>query len=170
MNNIELPVKRIRRAQIRYYETERNACEIPEFSAYTYFLNVDGKYINIFHPTEECNVYNRVPYPNFTKTGETFGTKIELVTGREEDGVCYILDNPDRLVSRDDYISIKDFENLIINMDEFIVDRVDILERRNIFSKFIYRDIIEDDQIKLQELQEYVLSKEKETQKVYKKV
>jgi len=170
MKNMQLPVKRIRRAQIRYFETKYNACEIPDFSSYTYFLEVDGKYINIFHPTEECNVYKRVPLPNFTQSGETFGTKIELVTGKEEDGVCYILENPDRLVSREEYISIKEFENLIIESNDFIVDRIDILDRRNDpISRFKYRKIIESDQIKLQKLQEYVLLKEEEV-KVFKKI
>ena len=168
MNDMQLPVKRIRRAQIRYFETEFNACEIPDFSAYTYFLKVDGTYINIFHPTEECNVYERVPVPNYTKSGESFGSKIKLVTGNVEDGVCYILDNPDRLISNEEYISVKDFENMIINMEEFVVDRIDILERRtNPISRFKNRKIIESDLIKLQELQEFVLSKE--GQKVYKK-
>lgn len=170
MENMELPVKKIRRAQIRYYETDRNACEIPELKAYTYFLDVDGYYINIFHPLEECNIYKRVPIPNFTKNGESFGTKIELVHGKEEDGVCYILDNPDRIVSIYDYISIEDFEDLIINMKDFIVDRVEILEKRkDIFSRFKNRKIIESDKKNLEILQEYVISKDKEIEKVYKK-
>lgn len=168
MENIKLPVKKIRRAEIRYFETDKNACEIPDIKAYSYFLDADGTYVNIFHPTEECNVYKRVPYPNFTQAGETFGTKIKLVDGQEEDGVCYIL-STNRLEYPEEYISIKDFAKLIIRMDEFVVDRIDLINNSDsdILTKLRYLRLIKRDLEDLIKLQDYINSKEKE--KIYKK-
>lgn len=164
-----LPVKRIKKAEIRYFEVDKNACEIPNIKAYSYFLQLDGKYINIFHPFEECNVYERVPYSNTTKSGESFGTKIVLASGTIEDGVCYILEKNDEKISNEDFISIEDLQNRIFDMDDFIVDRISILNNKDFKINFIKRVIkIKQDQKKLKELQDYVVSKEKE--KTLKKI
>lgn len=168
MRNADLPVKRIKRAEIRYFEEDKNACEIPEIKAYSYFLEVQGTYINIFHPLEECNVYKRVPYSNSTESGESFGTKIVLASGKAEDGVCYILDKGDEYISDEKYISIEELSNKIVNTDEFIVDRISILEDKSFKMNFVSRMLkIKKDKKQLEELQEYIISKEKE--KVLKK-
>lgn len=160
MKNISIPVKRIEKAQIRYYEMDKNGCEIPEISAYTYFLNVNGNYINLFHPCEECNIYKRVPYANTTVSGESFGTKIELVTGKEEDGVCYILEKENHDFTDLDCISYKELEKRILSMGDFIVDRIFIEESMNFIDRYFMRDLIESDQEELIKLQDYINSKE----------
>ncbi|MBQ9018936.1 MAG: hypothetical protein IJ097_01320 [Bacilli bacterium] len=164
-----LPVKRIKRAEIRYFEKDRNACEIPDIKAYSYFLKLDGEYLNIFHPFEECNVYERVPYTNSTKSGESFGTKMVLASGNIEDGVCYVLEKTDEQISDEDFISIEELQNKIVDMNDFIVDRISILENKDFKINFVKRLVkIKQDQKKLKDLQDYIVSKEKE--KILKKI
>ena len=159
--NTNIPVKKIRRAQIRYFEKNRNACEIPEINAYTYFLDLNGVYVNIFHPFDEYNIYDRLPYSNSTSNGEEFGTVIKLVSGNIEDGVCYVLDRSRFEFGDKKYISAEELESIIINMDEFVVDRLSILESKKNISIIKRKKIIKSDMKKLQELQDYINSKEK---------
>ena len=93
MNLDWIRVKDLKKAKIRYYEKDRNGCEIPEVEAYTLFVKKGDRYINFFHPFVNCNVYERVPYSNSTSTGETFGSKLVLAQGEEKDGICYIIEN-----------------------------------------------------------------------------
>lgn len=86
MRNTKLPVKDIKRAQVRYFQSDINACEIPDIGAYAYFLKIKDTYINILNPFEDCNIYERVPYSNSTRDGEDFGTKIKLINGTSNDG------------------------------------------------------------------------------------
>ena len=161
--NTLLSVKNIRRAQIRYFEVGKNGCEIPDIKAYIYFYKINEQYyINMFHPCEECNVYDRVPYSNETKSGESFGTMLKLVTGKEEDGVCYVLDKNSDAISDVEYISIEDLQKKILMMDEFVVDRIFIEQSMNILNRCILKDVIKKDNECLKELQDYINSKENE--------
>lgn len=161
--NTLLSVKNIRRAQIRYFEVGKNGCEIPDIKAYIYFYKINEQYyINMFHPYEECNVYDRVPYSNETKSGESFGTMLKLVTGKEEDGVCYVLDKNSDAISDVEYISIEDLQKKILMMDEFVVDRIFIEQSMNILNRCILKDVIKKDNECLKELQDYINSKENE--------
>lgn len=164
--NTNIPVKKIKRAQIRYFECDKNGCEVTDIEAYTYFINIHGVYVNIFHPLEEFNIYVRTPYGNSTMDGESFGSMLRLVNGREEDGVCFVLDKDDAYFSGRDYISCEDLEEEIINKEEFIVDRVDILRKRKCNKK--EKQILKRDEKQLRKLQEYINSKE--NVKVLKKV
>lgn len=168
MRNTKLPVKDIKRAQVRYFQSDINACEIPEIGAYAYFLKIKDTYINILNPFEDCNIYERVPYPNFTKDGEDFGSKIKLVNGTSSDGICYILDSGDASFSNKPFISIEEFENIIINLDIFIPDRIKLIESKSYVTSTMVKRLIKDKKI-YNKFEKYLNSKEKENEKKLKK-
>ena len=169
MENIELPVKKIKRARIGYFDKGKNGSYLPKDNAYTYFLELHNVCINIFHAEEECNVYKRLPYPHYDKNGKPNGNRIVLISGKEEDGVCYIIDENYKIDYPLDYISSKELEEIIIESDDFIVDRVYILGLRNdLKTRFKYMKKKKEDNENLEKLQQYILSRE-EKPKIYKK-
>ena len=86
MKNYIIPVERIKKAQLRYFDG--NGTLVPDIKACTLFIKNDETYINLFNFVSECNVYERLPYSNNTRDGEDYGTKIRLVSGKEEKGLC----------------------------------------------------------------------------------
>lgn len=168
MKITNIPVERIKKAQLRYYEKDKGV-EIPYFKAYTIFIKKDDVYMNLFNMLEDYNVYERLPYSNTTQSGEDFGTKIRLVYGKEEEGTCYVLESQ-RMKELDglETISIRDLYDIILRSEDFYFDRVDLL---NAYPHLLgYSDrkaILKKDKPMLKELFDYFDSKEKE--KVLKK-
>ena len=160
MNNTKLPVKNIRRAQLRYFQSDINACEIPEIKAYAYFLKIKDVYVNILNPFEDCNIYDRVPYSNSTRDGEDFGSKIKLVNGSSVDGICYVLDTEKVNISTKEYISIEEFESEIIKLDIFIPDRIRMIESKNDVTGLMIKRLIKDKKL-YKQFEKYLEEKEK---------
>ena len=90
MKNYIIPVEKIKKAQLRFFDG--NGTEIPEIKAYAVLIKKKDSYINLFNFLEDCNVYDRLPYSNSTQSGEDYGTKIRLVAGEEKPGICYVLE------------------------------------------------------------------------------
>lgn len=160
----KLPVNKIRKAKIRYYEKEQG-CEIPEIEAYTFFLKVHDTYINITHPFDECNVYERSIYPNSTESGEDFGTKLKLVNGKEEDGICYVLETILDTFNDRDYISVEELEREIVyNMSVFYFDRWDLAfgDRKDCTTMLERLRIFKGDSTRREKFLKYLESKENE--------
>ena len=145
MKNYMIPVERIKKAQIRYFDGDGTL--VPDIKAYTIFIKNDDTYINLFNFVTECNVYERLPYSNNTRDGEDYGTKIRLVSGKEEKGICYILEyrKMEELEGLDS-ISMMDLYKIIVKSEDLYFDRRDIISAYPHLAKFRERKrIIEKD-------------------------
>ena len=164
-----LPVEKIKKAQLRYFDEEHNGVEIPEMKAYTIFIEADGSYINLFTGLDNYNVYERLPYTNTTQGGEDFGTKIRLVSGKEEDGVCYVLELKDMPeLKGKETISDRELFDIVLKSEDFYFDRLDLLNAYPHLVGFFEKQAIKKkDKESLKKLFKYLDDREKE--KVYKK-
>ena len=129
MKNNLLDVKKLRLAQVRYFNEERMSSSLPRQAAYAFLVQLGDAYFNVFNPTENLPVYDRVPYTNVNEFGEEFGNMISLVYGEIKDGPCYILQSlpVDKLFEKDT-ISFLELENYMINSSLFFVDRIGLIE------------------------------------------
>lgn len=168
MKNIEIDANRVRLAQIRYFDVEANASEIPMEKAYAFLVKVNGVYINPFNPLEEVPVYDRAWYSNTTLEGREFGTKIILAQGEVQEGKCYILEmEKGEKIFDKEVVTIKDLEDYMFQSDEFFVDRLTIGKKKPWKPKEMlsrYRQM-ENDYIKEMKLEAY-LNREEEYQKI----
>ena len=170
MRNIKVDTSRVKLAQLRYFNLERKASEIPEDKAYAVLVEVNGTYINVLNPMEELPVLDRSPYTNTTPDGlHEFGNQLFLVNGELQDGPCYILERENMKDHfRREKVSISDIENYVLNSKKFFVDRVELIEKdRKLLRDRYYKKLYLEDIKKLNKFNEYLDSfdKEKELEK-----
>lgn len=159
MGHTKISADKVRIGQIRYFDAEMNASEIPEEKAYAFLVDINGTYINPFNPLEEVPVYDRVNYTNTTLDGETYGTKIKLVNGEVQEGMCYILEKGDgRDIFDKDIVSLKDMEDYMFKSSDFFVDRLSAAKKRGLKPRdMTYRYVqMEEDYIKKMYLDMYL--------------
>ena len=170
MKDVEVDSSRVRLAQIRYFNKEMNGVSIPKQRAYAFLISVNGTYVNVFNPIDEMPVFDRVPYSNTTHNGYDFGTKIVLVNGELQEGLCYVLERTKiKDIFAKDKVFIHDLEEYVIESDDFFIDRIDLL-RDKINSKkgkFYYRRKILQDFDLLYEFNDFLAEESKGVQ--YKK-
>lgn len=171
--------ERIRIGKITYFDVEHNGSLVPPVSAYVFMVNVNGTYINPFDLNMELPIYDRVPYSNTTRDGESYGTKIKHIQGEIENGPCVVLETTDvgRLYKEDE-ISTDMMEEYMLESDKFFVDRIDLYEKiktkKNLFwaldnrlATIRQRDISEkffDDLEKLEKFNDFIKNCEEEKQ------
>ena len=132
-NNKEIDSKRIKLARVKYFDLEKNGVEYRYFDddPYVFLVNVDGKYVNLFDPSEDMPVYERIPYPNHLPNGDFFGTMIDIVQGEVKEGLCYLIDKPEEYelikLFWKEKIRISDLINYMFNSKLFFIDRKDLL-------------------------------------------
>lgn len=165
-----LEVKDIRKARVRYYEKDMKGCEIPNIDAYAFFVKVNGVYINPVRPFDEFNVYDRLPYPNSSRDGEDYGSMIMFASGKNEDGMCYVLESKSEpIFGHPDSISIRELEEGIISdIGVFYMDRWDLVANRPSLSPLRKR-IERIDSGRRKMLFEFLEAKEKEVKERNKK-
>ncbi len=167
MKEYRIAVKDLRKAKIRYYETDKG-CEIPELEAYALLIKIGDEYRNVVRPLEECNVYDRVPYSNRTQGGDDFGTKIVLASGKEEDGICYIIEKNLDAFTGKDYVTVREIDDEIINnLDVFYFDRWDLCFEDGVPINKNSKIVKKADRERRKKFIEFLESKEK--QKTFKK-
>ncbi len=151
---MRIDTKDLRIAEVRYFDTKHNGVEIPPFDTYAFLLKVGDNYVNVINPDNDYPVYERVPYSNVTREGWEFGTKIMLVSGECQDGLCYVVGNTAMQdVLGTILISRKELIDKIVDSKQFFVDVAEIREKqRHSFFDKRYRD----EQKKLKEFREYV--------------
>lgn len=167
-NLLKFDASKIKLAQVRYFDVERNGCEIPPTKAYVILLEDNGTYMNVFSLEDHVPVYSRVPYSNTTRDGEDFGTKIVLSSGEVQEGMCYVLDSlsSDSLFGDKKTVSYESLKNYVLNSDLFFPDRISLLrkEKRNLRTKFRIAKQYKSDLERFDALSEYFLNQEKEMQ------
>lgn len=143
----ELNVDDLQLAEVRTFDSYRNASEIPSVHGYTFLIKKDNHYENLFYPSLEFSVFERVPYSNTTRDGEDYGSKILLVQGSIEDGPCYIIQSSLSKIIDKETISTDELKQYILYSDMFFVDRVMFFveHKLSIFEWFKYdRKLIHD--------------------------
>ncbi len=181
MNN-NIDAKRIRMGKITYFDVEHNGSLVPPIDTYVFMVNVNGTYINPFNLNMELPVYDRVPYSNTTRDGESYGTKIKHVQGEVENGPCIVLDKTDvgRLYG-EEKISTDMLEEYMLRSDKFFIDRIELYEKiktkKNLFwaldnrlATIRKRDVSQqyfDDMEKLDKYKEFLNECEKENKEHY---
>ena len=133
-NNKMIRADKVRLAKIKYFDLEHNGVEITSDDPYVFLIKVKDSYVNLFDPTEDMPVYDRLPYSNTTKDGEDFGSKILLIQGDTKEGLCYVLENTKLkdLFDRD-LISINDLIKYMISSDKYFVDRKEYILDSSLF-------------------------------------
>lgn len=159
MKNNKVDVKKLRLAQIRYFDSSRNGCEIPQSKAYAFLINVDGQYVNILNPAMEYPVYDRSPYSNTTLDGEDFGNRLILVNGEVKNGTCYVMELIDvGELFNDSMVNISTIEKFVFQSDYFFPDRIDLYQNKSKISKdkYVYYKKYQHDLILMKRLQKYL--------------
>ena len=77
---------------MKYYSKEDNGIEYSDPLTYAFIVDLDnGEFANPFDVIEDFPVFKRVPYANYTQDGESYGTKVLLVSNVDKTGACYVL-------------------------------------------------------------------------------
>lgn len=151
---MKMKTNQLRIAEVRYFDTYHNGILVPSQETYTFLYKMGNQFINVFTPEIEYPVYERVPYSNVTKDGWEFGTKILLVSGECQDGLCYVMERtPIEDVLRVDEITKEELEDVVLKSNLFFINRIDLLKRqKNYFFNRQYRD----DMKKMKSFQQYI--------------
>lgn len=151
--------KDLKIADVRLFDTKRMASEIPCVHGYVFLVKDNDMYYNLFDPFMEYPVYTRLPYSNTTLDGEDYGSKICLVQGEAQDGVCYIVENLNlRSLFGQDYITLPELKKYILSSQYFFIDRMSILDEEPFDLRTIIRNrkIREADQEHMEKFEKYL--------------
>ena len=145
-------------AELKMYEEGRGVELSEPLSLDVIYRDSEGNYRNLFNDSESFTTLKRVPTVSnyyYNDRGEEipFGTKVKLVSEKEETGPCWVLTG-----TSFNNIKRNDLENLIINSEDYYKDRINIIEtkysRVHTFS-IKERSIIHRDMMKLDKLNEF---------------
>lgn len=80
-------------AELKYYSKENRGIEYNGSPlSYVFLVDLgDGEYANPFNVGEDLPVFRRSPYANYTKDGESYGSKVFLINNVDKTGACYVL-------------------------------------------------------------------------------
>ena len=160
-----IDTKKLRLAQIRYFEAKKNASEVLDERVYAFLYEINGTFVNVLNFTREYPVLGRTVYHNYTLDGEPHGNKLSVVSGELKDGLCYILERCDcSSLFNSDSIRFDDLLLYVINSDKFFIDRIAMLEKASGLSKFIIKRKLKEDYQKLDVFYDYLDSKEQARQ------
>ena len=162
--------KRIRVGKITYFDADNNGSLVPPISAYVFMLQFGNLYINPFDLASDYPVYDRVPYSNCTRDGLEYGTKIKHVQGEIKNGPCIVLEKVDFSEHYgEDKMSLKSLGDIMIGSNKFFVDRLNVLEDRNVglIIKGSIRKKILEDKINHRKLNDFIDKCESEKEEQY---
>jgi len=151
---MKINTKDLRIAQVRYFDTMHNGVEVPLMEAYAFLLKTENCYVNILDPEKDYPVYDRVPYSNTTRDGIDFGTKIILVSGECEDGLCYVIEKVSvKDILKVEEVTRKELEIMAEKSKLFFIDLFDIHKAQK---KTIFNGQFREEQKKMKEFQKYL--------------
>ena len=127
-NNRKISTDNLKLARIKYFDLEHNGVEVTSDDPFVFLFKVKDTYVNLFDPCEDFTVYERIPYSNVSKDGEDFGTKIGLLQGKVDEGLCYVIENVNlKHYFGKEEINISDLIKYMINSKDFFIDRMDYI-------------------------------------------
>lgn len=132
MENKNIDTKKLKLAQIRYFDFKHNGVEIPRKKAFVFVQQVgEDTFINALNPLENLPVFGRVPYTNTTRDGEDYGTKIVLLSGDIKSGPCYVMENlgMDNIFG-EERVSKEQIEDFVLASNLFFMDRPAIIREK----------------------------------------
>ena len=131
---MSIQTKDLKLAQIRHYEKGRGA-EVPRDKAYVFLLKKGDNYVNVFNPGLELPVYGRTLYSRTyydgrSADGEDYGTLLQLASGEEKTGPCYVLEHyHDDSIFDGDTVTMRQLEAYVMNSGYFFMDSVDVIQK-----------------------------------------
>ena len=145
-------------AELKMYEKGRGVELSPVLSYDVVFKDNDGEYRNVFNRDESYTTLERVKNISnyyYTDTGEEipFGTKVRLISEKDETGPCWVLTG-----TSFQNIKKEDLENMITYSSDFYKDRASIIERhfdRYHVTNLRERKIIGNDLFELNKLNDF---------------
>ena len=160
--------KDLKLARVKYFDTEHNGAELTDIEAYVFLQKVGDEYANVFELSDSTPVLDRVPYSNYTKDGEPFGTRLVHVNGELTDGACYVIEpvNVSEMLRRREYseserkdISLDELTQYVMSSDMFFVDRINLIMSQG--RPKLHKGVLKRDRANMDRLQQYLLSHEK---------
>lgn len=138
-------------AEMKYYSKEDNGIEYSDPLTYAFIVDLDnGEFANPFDVSEDFPVFKRVPYANYTQDGESYGTKVLLVSNVDKTGACYVLNKSvaemgikDEIVSSEQLI-----DYMFQNSEMFFKDRKHFASDKLKRHPFTLRKLMESDEEK----------------------
>ena len=171
MENRLLNTERLKLARVKYYDTKNNGAELSEIDGYAFLYQMDDhNYVNLFDPTEELPVLDRSMYSNVTSSGFEFGNKLIHISGKLEDGPCYVIERiSTKALFKKDVVSLSDVRRYVLSSDKFFVDRLRLIKelQEPFFTKARFLRTVIEDQAQMDQLQRYF--QEHDCVKQYKK-
>lgn len=171
---MKIDTKKLKLAELQYFDEEKNGAEVSDIQAYAFLVKLNGDYVNFFNPfgDEKLQVFKRTIYPNVTRDGEEYGTKIKKVSsGDVFDGPCYIIEKIDvtKMLGTDE-ISDEELGEYVCKSSKFFIDRIELLKKRkanSVRQRIFTNKKIEEDLQKMEKINEFFDS-HKKNQKIYK--
>ena len=161
MENRVIKTEDLKLARVKYFDTEHNGAELTDIEAYVFLQKVGDEYANVFELSDPTPVLDRVPYSNYTKDEEPFGTRLVLVNGELSDGACYVIEPvkvDDMLESKKadkpEEVSLEDLTQYVIASDMFFVDRINLIMSQN--KPKLHKAVLKRDRKRMDELQQYL--------------
>ena len=156
---MKIDVDKLKLAKLKFYDNERRGIEFTDTNAYVFLIDSDGKYLNFFGSMgDDIPVFKRAHSSNVLSNGESFGTRVSIVSGKLKTGPCYLIENVDlKGVLKTDYITKEDLESYIISSKRFFVDRLSILDgkKKSLLMRLQLYETIHSDKLKHEELDEF---------------
>ena len=112
-------------AEMKYYSKENCGIEYSEPISYAFVVDFgEGEYANPFCVSDDLSVFERVPYANYTADGESYGTKVRLVSNVDNEGACFVLSkNAQDLGFEDSIVSSEQLINFMVKSKLYFKDR-----------------------------------------------
>lgn len=124
--------KELKVAAVRYFDKDKNGLELTDSVSHVILLNRGTTYISLFSPGELAPIYKRLPCTsNECGFGDSYGTKIKLVSGEVQTGEAWLLTDTDFYsVFGKGLVSLRDVEDYVIGSSDYFHDRADIISQR----------------------------------------
>ena len=157
MENRMIKTENLRLARVKYFDVEHNGAELTEHEVYAFLESIGGKYVNVFHPTEELPVYDRAPYANVTRDGEDYGNRLFHLSGDVANGPCYVLDlvSVSKMLGKED-ISLSALKEYVLSSKNFFLDRISLIQQEKGVRKVRMLPQLMEDTRRMNAFQEYL--------------
>lgn len=161
-NDLYFDKNKVWLAEMKYYSKENNGIEYREPLTYAFIVDLDnGEYANPFDFSEDLPVFKRVPYANYTQDGESYGTKVLLVSNVDKSGACFVLNkSAAEMGIEDDIVSSEQLiDYMFQNREMFFKDRRQFASDKLRGHPFTLRKLMESDEAEAAKMTAYLAEK-----------
>ena len=157
-NNLYFENDKVWLAEMKYYSKEENGIEYSEPLTYAFIVDLgDGEFANPFDVSEDLPVFERMPYGNYTKDGEGYGTKVRLVSNVDKTGACYVLNkNVKEMGVSEDIVYSEKLVDYMFESGLFFKDRRQFAREKMKRKPFSLRKFLEEDEKRIGEMKTFL--------------